>query len=149
MHSPIITNATTELVIVSAEGELYRNQVRLVEVPASAGVLGILPRHAPLLANLKPGEVRLIDAAGEEEFVYVSGGYLEVLPEVVTILADTAMRGEEVDEAAAREAIARAQKVIRTARLFIDRDRAQLEVMKAMAQLKVLEDSRRRKKRGV
>lgn len=148
MDNPVST-ATTELVIVSAEGHLYSGAVRMVEVPARAGVLGILPRHAPLLADLKPGEVRLVNADGEEEFIYVSGGYLEVQPTAVTILADTAMRGEDVDEVQAREAIKRAEKVIRTARLFVDRDRAQLEVMKALAQLKVLEDSRRKKKRGM
>lgn len=135
-----------ELAIVSAEGGVYSGVARMVMVPSATGGLGIMPRHAPLLARLKPGEVTIVSVDGESEYIYVSGGYLEVQPFTVTILADTALRGEEVDELAALEAKKRAEEVIHTARLFIDRDRAQVELLKALAQLKVLEHTRRYKR---
>lgn len=138
--------ATFELAIVSAEGGMYSGDVKMVVVPASSGGMGIMPRHAPLLATLKPGEVNIITPEGESEYLYISGGYIEVQPHVVTILADTALRGEEVDEQAALEAKLRAEEIIQKARLFIDRDRAQVELLKALAQLKVLERSRRSKR---
>jgi F-type H+-transporting ATPase subunit epsilon len=135
-----------ELSIVSAEGAVYSGAARMVVAPSVSGGLGIMPRHAPLLATLKPGEVTIINLEGESEFLYVSGGYIEVQPHAVTILADTALRGDEVDERAALEAKKRAEDVIHTARLFMDRDRAQVELLKALAQLKVLEHTRRSKR---
>ena len=139
-------SSTFVLDIVSAEGNMYSGDAKMVVVPSQSGELGIMPRHAPLLAMLKPGEVTITTRAGEVEFLYVSGGYIEVQPHCVTILADTALRGEEIDEQAARESMKRAEAVVHTARLYIDRDRAQLEVMKALAQLKVLEHARRDKR---
>jgi F-type H+-transporting ATPase subunit epsilon len=137
------------LEIVSAEGEVYSGDARMVVVPSSVGGMGIMPRHAPLLATLKPGEVRVVKPEGDDEYLYISGGYLEVQPENVTILADTAFRGEEVDEAAALASKRRAEKIIQSARLFVDRDRAQIELLKALAQLKALEHVRRRNKGGL
>jgi len=136
------------LEVVSVEGEIYRGKASMVVAPSTGGELGVMARHAPLLATLKPGEITVFGTNGEKEFLYLSGGYIEVQPYAVTILADTAYRGEEVDEAAALEAKARAEKVIRTARLFVDRDRAQVELLKALAQLKALEHVRRRNNRG-
>lgn len=147
MH--LAVDAVLNLEIVSAEGEVYSGDARMVVVPSSVGGMGIMPRHAPLLATLKPGEVRVIKPKGDDEYLYISGGYLEVQPENVTILADTAFRGEEVDEAAALESKRRAEKIIKSARLFVDRDRAQVELLKALAQLKALEHVRRSKKRGL
>jgi len=142
-------NSTIALHIVSAEGSIYSGVVKMVAVPSVQGELGILPRHSPLLADLLPGEVRLLTAADEEEFIYVSGGYVEIQPFAVTVLADTAQRGQEVDEQAAMEAKKRAEETIRTSQLYSDRDRAHVELLKAMAQLRALEHARRRKKRGM
>lgn len=141
--------STFKLEVVSVEGEIYRGEALMVVVPSAAGELGVMARHAPLLATLKPGEVSVLPQQGETEYLYISGGYIEVQPHAVTILADTAFRGEEVDEAAALEAKARAEKTIRTARLFVDRDRAQVELLKALAQLKALEHVRQQKRRGL
>jgi F-type H+-transporting ATPase subunit epsilon len=142
----IATDATIALSIVSAEGSIYSGEVRMVAVPSVKGEIGVLPRHAPLLANLLPGEVRILTPEEEVEYIYVSGGYVEIQPFAVTILADTAMRGQEVDEKAALEAKRRAEETISTARLFLDRDRAHIELLKALAQLKALEHARRNKR---
>ncbi len=96
-----------------------------------------------------PGEVRVTTVKGDEEYIYVSGGYIEVQPTMVTILADTAVRGLDVDETAAHEAKRRAEEAIRTSPLYSDRDQAYIELIKALAQLKALEHSRRNKKRGM
>ncbi|WP_197722907.1 F0F1 ATP synthase subunit epsilon [Sulfurivermis fontis] len=143
------TDKTFLLNIASPERAIYSGPAHMVSVLSVNGELGILPRHSPLLADLLPGEVRISTADGTEEYVYISGGYIEVLPHVVTILADTALRGEDVDEAAALEAKKRAERTIRTSPLYSDRDQAQLELIKALAQLKALEHARRGKKRGM
>jgi ATP synthase, F1 epsilon subunit (delta in mitochondria) len=144
----INTDKTFLLNIASLERAIYSGPAHRVSVLSVNGELGILPRHSPLLAGLLPGEVRIIQADGTEEFVYVSGGHIEVLPHMVTILADTALRGEDINEAAALEAKKRAEKTIRTSPLYTDRDQAQLELIKALAQLKALEHTRRSRKRG-
>lgn len=135
---------TLALSVLSAAGDLYTGPVRSVTVPSPGGELGILPRHTPLLAPVSPGELRLVANDGERDFFYVCGGIVEVQPFAVTVLADTALRGEDIDAQAAREVIARAEKIERTARLFIDRDRAHLEMVKALAQLRVLEHARQK-----
>jgi len=147
--SELTTDKSFRLYIVSPERQIYAGEVRMVTAISVDGELGIMPRHSPLLADLLPGEVKVITAAGEEEYVYVSGGYIEVLPMEVTILADTALRGQEVDEAAALEAKRLAEKTINSSPLYSDRDQAQVELIKALAQLRALEHSRRRKKRGM
>lgn len=141
---------TIDLHIVSAEGGIYSGPVRYLIVRAVNGELGIHPNHAALLTRLTPGELRYAGADdGEEDFIYISGGMLEVQPFVVTVLADTAKRGTEIDEAAALEAKKRAESIIREGVLHMDRDAARIELMRAIAQLRTLEDARARlRKRG-
>ena len=90
--------ATIHVDIVSAEGEIYSGDANMVYAPAKMGEVGIAPRHAPLLTALKPGEVRVEDPQGEEHFFYITGGMLEVQPHLVTVLSDTALRGDQLDE---------------------------------------------------
>lgn len=149
MSHTFTTDKSFSLSIVSPERSIYIGDVRMVAAMSVNGELGIYPRHAPLLASLMPGEVRLITLEGDEEFIYVSGGYIEVQPASVTILADTALRGQDIDENAAREAKRLAEENIRTSQLYSDRDQAYIELLKALAQLRALEHSRRNKKRGM
>ncbi len=144
--SPTPANRTAQLHIVSAERRIFDGDVREVTLPSVMGEMGVLPGHAPLLAQLNPGEVRLVSADGEEDFIYVSGGLAEIQPHLITVLADTAMRGQEVDEAAALQAKRQAEEAIRTSVLYTDRDYAQAQLLKALAQLKALEDYRRKKR---
>ena len=94
--------ATMHVDIVSAEGEIFSGEAAMVFAPAQMGDVGIAPRHAPLLTNLRPGDLRVETPEGEEKFFYVTGGVLEVQPHLVTVLADSAMHGEDLDEEAAR-----------------------------------------------
>jgi F-type H+-transporting ATPase subunit epsilon len=96
--------ATIHVDIVSAEGEIFSGEAAMVFVPAVQGDIGIAPRHAPLLTTLKPGEVRVQLPSGEEQHIYVSGGALEVQPHLITVLADTAIRAKDLDEAAVLQA---------------------------------------------
>ncbi len=98
--------------IVSAEGEIFSGEAAMVYAPAVMGDVGIAPRHAPLLTNLRPGEVRVDTGDGEERFFYVTGGVLEVQPHLVTVLADSALRADQLDEAAALEARERAREAL-------------------------------------
>ncbi|MCK9531739.1 MAG: F0F1 ATP synthase subunit epsilon [Gammaproteobacteria bacterium] len=139
-----LSDKTLRLEIVSAQAQVYSGQAHMVSVQAVSGELGILPRHAPLMTFLVPGEVRIRTASGDEEFIYVDGGFLEVQPDVVTILADTAVRGGDIDEEAALKARRAAEEAMRTATLYSDRDLAQAELLKALAQLRTLEHTRRR-----
>jgi F-type H+-transporting ATPase subunit epsilon len=97
-------SSTIRCDIVSAEEEIFHGVVQMVVATGEMGELGIAPRHAPLITRLKPGQVRVILEGGEEQFFYVSGGILEVQPQVVTVLADTAIRAKDLDEAAAKQA---------------------------------------------
>src|SRR6202167_3146185 len=101
---------TIHVDIVSAEGEIFSGEARMVFLPASEGEIGVTPRHAPLLTLLKPGEVRVQPPEGEEHYFYVGGGALEVQPTKVTVLADTALRARDIDEAAALAAKQRAEE---------------------------------------
>jgi F-type H+-transporting ATPase subunit epsilon len=94
--------ATMKVDIVSAEGEIFSGEAKMVFAPAIMGDVGIAPRHAPLLTNLRPGDLRVQTPEGEEKFFYVTGGVLEVQPHMVTVLADSAMHGDDLDEEAAR-----------------------------------------------
>jgi F-type H+-transporting ATPase subunit epsilon len=94
--------ATMKVDIVSAEGEIFSGEAKMVFAPAIMGDVGIAPRHAPLLTNLRPGDLRVETPEGEEKFFYVTGGVLEVQPHMVTVLADSAMHGDDLDEEAAR-----------------------------------------------
>ena len=104
---------TVHVDIVSAEGGIFSGQAKMVFASGVMGELGILPRHMPLLTKLKPGEVRVVLPEGEEEFYYVSGGMLEIQPSVITVLADTAVRAKDLDEAKALEAKQRDEQVLR------------------------------------
>jgi F-type H+-transporting ATPase subunit epsilon len=134
---------TIHVDIVSAEQSLYAGRVEAVIATAEYGEVGIYPRHTPLLARLKPGEVRLLKGNGEEEQFYVSGGLLEVQPDVVTILADTAQRASDVDEAAALEAKAAAEKALTDKDAKVDFAEAQIKLAEAMAQLRSIERMRK------
>ncbi len=137
---------TIQVDIVSAEGEIFSGPARMVFVPASQGEIGILPRHAPLLTMLKPGEVRVQPPEGGEQPFYVGGGALEVQPHRVTVLADTALRARDIDEAAAQAAKQRAEETLRSKSDKIDQAKALAELERAVALLKVVE--RLRKIRG-
>jgi len=125
--------ATIQVDIVSAEGEIHSGEARMVYAPASMGEVGIAPRHAPLLTTLKPGEVRVEDTDGKEHFFYITGGMLEIQPHLVTVLADTALRGEQLDEAAALKAQQEAEEALRGASDEMDLKRAQMELAEAQA----------------
>ncbi len=96
--------ATINVEIVSAEGHIFSGEANMVFAPARGGDVGIAPRHAPMLADLRPGELRVDVVGGDEQFFYITGGLLEVQPHLVTVLADTALRGEQLDEEAAKAA---------------------------------------------
>lgn len=132
--------------IVSAEEEIFSGQAEMVFAPALMGEVGISPRHAPLLTPLKPGEVRVQTKPGEQEFFFVSGGILEVQPHVVTVLADTALRAHDLDEAAALEAKQRAEKMLADKQTDIDYAKAQAELIEAMAQLQAIQKLRKIRK---
>ena len=137
--------ATIHVDIVSAEGEIYSGDVAMVFAPAVMGDIGIAPRHAPLLTNLRPGEIRVQTQEGEEMPFFVSGGTIEVQPHKITVLADTALRARDLDEAAALEAKRQAEEALQDREALIDMARAQAELAEAMAQLRAIE--RLRKKR--
>jgi F-type H+-transporting ATPase subunit epsilon len=138
--------ATIQVDIVSAEGELFSGAAAVVYAAASEGDLGIYPRHAPLLTLLKPGEVRVQTPDGEEHHFFVGGGALEVQPHKVTVLADTALRAKDLDEAAALAAKERAEAALREKGDRISLAEAQAELARQIAQLKMIE--RLRKLRG-
>ena len=125
--------ATIHVDIVSAEGEIYSGDANMVFAPARMGEVGIAPRHAPLLTALKPGEGRVEDTEGTEHFFYVTGGMLEIQPHLVTVLADTALRGDQLDEAAALAAQQEAEKALEGVSEETDVARAQAELEEARA----------------
>ena len=134
---------TMHVDIVSAEAEIFSGTVEALFAPAVMGEVGIFPRHTQLLTSLKPGEVRVVKQGGESEFYYVSGGMLEVQPHRVTVLADTALRAKDVDEAAALEAKARAEQAIKDRTGEIDLAKAQAELAEAIAQLQAIQRIRK------
>jgi F-type H+-transporting ATPase subunit epsilon len=136
---------TIHVDIVSAEGQIFSGEATALFVPGSQGELGIHPRHAPLLTTLAPGEVRVQTEAAEEQSFYVGGGALEIQPHLVTVLADTAARAKDLDEAAALAAKQRAEDAVRNRSDKIDIAEAQAELLRAVAQLRAIE--RLRKKR--
>ena len=129
--------------IVSAESEIFHGNATLVVATGEEGELGIAPRHAPLITRLKPGQVRVIAENGEEQFFYVSGGILEVQPQVVTVLADTAIRAKDLDEAAARHAKENAERLIANRTDAVEIAQAQAELLQAIAQLRAIEQLRK------
>src|SRR5436305_5601673 len=142
------TRNTLHVEVVTAEGELYNGEADLVSAPGSEGRLGILPKHAALLTILAPGELR-ITLGGAEEPLFVSGGFLEVSNNSVTVLADTAEHAEEIDQARAEEARRRAQERLEQAGSDVDRAELLGALERAMTRLRVAELSRRRSGRRI
>ncbi|MEP7244001.1 MAG: F0F1 ATP synthase subunit epsilon [Gammaproteobacteria bacterium] len=137
------TPHTIQVDIVSAEGEIFSGLAKMVFAPASQGELGIAPRHAPLLTLLKAGEVRVQTPEGDEQSFYVGGGALEVQPHHVTVLADTALRAKDIDEAAALAAKQRAEEALKDNTTVISQAEALAELARAAAMLKVLDRMRK------
>ncbi|MBE0549708.1 MAG: F0F1 ATP synthase subunit epsilon [Rubrivivax sp.] len=137
--------ATIHVDVVSAEESIFSGEARFVALPGESGELGILPRHTPLITRIRPGAVRIQRADnGEEEFVFVAGGILEVQPGVVTVLADTAIRGHDLDEAKAAEAKKAAEEAMRNAKSDIDLAAAQSEFATMAAQLAAIQKLRKK-----
>ena len=137
--------ATLHVDVVSAEENIFSGEAKFVALPGEAGELGILPRHTPLITRIKPGAVRIVRADnGEEELVFVAGGILEVQPGTVTVLADTAIRGHDLDEAKATEAKKLAQAAMADAKSDIDLAAAQGEFAMMAAQLAAIQKLRRK-----
>lgn len=135
---------TLHVDIVSAEQSLYSGSAEVVIAPGQRGELGIYPRHTPLLTTLKPGSVRIkVPNQAEEELVYVSGGILEVQPNTVTILSDSAIRGADLDEAKALEAMRAAEEAMKDKSASIDYAQAQAELAQAVAQLAAIKKLRK------
>ena len=131
--------------VVSAEQSIFSGEAKFVALPGEGGELGILHGHTPLITRIRPGSVRIEKADGDEEFVFVAGGYLEVQPDRVTVLADTAIRGHDLDEAKALEAKKRAQEAMQNRGTEFDLALAQSEFAMAAAQLAAIARFRRKK----
>ena len=129
---------TIHVDVVSAEESIYSGEARFVALPGEAGELGIYPRHTPLITRIKPGSVRIETAEGKEEFVFVAGGILEVQPDCVTVLSDTAVRGKDLDEEKANEARLAAEEAIKNAKSDLDLAKAQSELAIAAAEIAAL-----------
>lgn len=129
---------TVHLDVVSAEQQIFSGRVETLQVSGSEGELGIYPGHAPLITPIKPGLLRLVKQHGEEEFVYVAGGVLEVQPGNVTVLADTAVRGDDLDEAAILEAKRQAEENMADSSGEFNYAEASIQLQEAIAQLKLL-----------
>ena len=137
--------ATIHVDVVSAEESIFSGEANFVALPGEMGELGIYPRHAPLITRIRPGAVRILRADNdEEEFVFVAGGILEVQPDRVTVLADTAIRGADLDEAKAEEAKQQAEEAMKNARSDIDFAKAQSEFAAMAAQIAALRRFRRK-----
>jgi F-type H+-transporting ATPase subunit epsilon len=129
--------------IVSAEQEIFSGLVEMVIASGSEGDLGITPGHAPLITGLKPGPLRVIKQGGEEEVFFVSGGYIEAQPSIITVLSDTAQRASDMDEAAALEAQREAEKLLANKGGEIDYSKAAAQLAEASARLRTLQQLRR------
>ena len=138
--------ATIHVDVVSAEEQIFSGEAKFVALPGENGELGILPRHTPLITRIKPGSVRIKPAGGgDEELVFVAGGILEVQPEVVTVLADTAIRGRDLDEAKATEALKAAEEARRRATDKQEVATVEAELASLAAQLAAIRKLRQRK----
>ncbi len=138
--------ATFHVDIVSAEQEIWSGTAGALFAIGEMGELGIYPRHTPLLTKLKPGEVRVQLEDGSEEDFYISGGLLEVQPHIVTVLSDTAIRAEDLDEAAALEAQKQAEQAMKDQKSEMDYAKAKAELVEAVAQLQTIQKLRKRQK---
>ena len=138
---------TIHVDVVSAEEEIFAGEAEFVALPGEAGELGIYPQHTPLITRIRPGAVRIkVPGQAEDEFVFVAGGILEVQPNIVTVLADTAIRGKDLDEAKAEEARKRAEEALQNVGSNLEYATAQAELAYATAQLAAIQ--RLRKLRG-
>jgi F-type H+-transporting ATPase subunit epsilon len=139
--------STIHVDVVSAEESIFSGEATVVSVPGEVGELGILPKHAPLITRIKPGAVRIQRADNQqEEFVFVAGGILEVQPNCVTVLADTAIRGKDLDEAKANEAKRLAEEAVQNAKGELDLAKAQSELAEMVAQLAAIQRLRNTRK---
>lgn len=138
--------STVQCSIVSAEEEIFSGMVEMVVVTGSMGELGIMPRHTPLLTGLKPGPVRLKLESGEEQMFFASGGFVEIQPTAITILADTAIRAGDLDEAAALEARERAEKELADSNADIDFARVHADLAETAAILRTIRRFREQKR---
>jgi F-type H+-transporting ATPase subunit epsilon len=136
---------TLHVDIVSAEQAIFSGEALMVIAPGEAGELGILPEHIPLITRIKPGTVRVKAADGTEEFIYVSGGMMEVQPDMVTVLADTSVRAHDLDEAKALEAKRRAEEALVNRSGALDIAAAQVELAQSVAQLAAISKLRKLK----
>ncbi len=136
---------TIQVDVVSAEESVFSGEARFVALPGEAGELGILPKHTPLITRIKPGSVRIELPNGDEEFVFVAGGILEVQPDRVTVLSDTAIRGKDLDDKKAEEARRAAEEALKNARSEIDIARAQSELAVMAAQIAALRKFRQKR----
>lgn len=136
--------STIHVDIVSAEREIFAGEVEILFAPARLGEVGILPGHAPLLTQLKPGEVRVQLKGGEQQAFYISGGMLEVQPKIVTVLSDTAVRAHDLDEAAVLKAKQEAEEALANNTGKLDFTKAQAELAELAAQLQTIQRLRRR-----
>ena len=134
--------------IVSAEQSIFSGEINQLVAAGRVGDLGILPGHAPLMTELQPGPLRVMREGGEEELYYVTGGFLEVQPKLVSVLADTAVRAHDLDEVAAEEARKEALRSINDQHSEMDYSRAAAELAEAVAQLRTLEQLRKKSGRG-
>jgi F-type H+-transporting ATPase subunit epsilon len=132
--------------IVSAEQEIFSDQVEMVVATGTIGELGILPGHTPLLSGVKPGPVRLILEGGEEEVFFASGGYIEVQPTSITILADTAIRADDIDEAAALDAQKKAEQELQDQKSDVDFARVSSDLQEQAAMLRTIRKHREQRK---
>lgn len=137
--------STIHLDVVSAESSIFSGEAEFVVAPAKLGEVGIYPNHTPLITTIKPGVLRVkVANEAEEQAIYISGGMLEVQPGIITVLADTAIRGHDLDEAKAAEAKAAAEEAMKNNASEIDYARAQAELSEAMAQLHAIERLRKK-----
>ena len=137
--------STIQVEVVSAENEIFSGEAAVVIASAEAGEVGIYPQHAPLLTYLKPGDVRIQDQDGSEQVIYVSGGILEVTPKKVTVLSDTAIRADDIDEAAALEAQRKAEQALKDTTSDINLAKAKAQLAQAAAQLQALKKLRKKR----
>ena len=139
------TTHTIHVDVVSAEESIFSGEARFVALPGEAGELGIYPRHTPLISRIKAGSVRIEMADGSEEFVFVAGGILEVQPDCVTVLSDTAIRGKDLDDEKANAAKLAAQEAVKNAKTDLDLARATSELAVMAAQIAALRRYRQKK----
>ena len=135
---------TIQVHIVSAEEQIFSGEAYMMYAPTMMGEVGIAPRHTPLISPLKPGEIRLDMGDGKEEFFFISGGILEVQPHLVTVLSDTAIRADDLDEAAAIEAKQRAEEALADQKSDLDVAKAKAELLAAAAQIAAIKKLRKK-----